>query len=72
MQKSDTAICMAHPIEATPILKGEDAKRFWKEMNRKKPEKELEANKKLMKESTAIYQHFKEACDNWQRHNNGR
>lgn len=46
---------MAKPIETTPILEGENAKKFWKEMQ----ENKFDSKKQLeLEKSTLIYKFF--------------
>ncbi|HZX19541.1 MAG TPA: hypothetical protein VFF13_00840 [archaeon] len=48
---------MAKPIEATPVLKGEDARAFWKSIDGLKHDEKKEA---VLQKSKAIYRLFSE------------
>jgi hypothetical protein len=53
---------MARPIEITPIIKGEDAKRFKRSLlqslTMSYPKEEIERRKKELKEMKEFYQQF--------------
>ena len=53
---------MARPIESTPIIRGEDAKRFrqnlLQSLTMSYPKEELEQRKKELKEMKEFYQQF--------------
>lgn len=60
---------MAKPIEATPSLSGEDARRFARKMieteNREPTQQEISIARQIMRMKRAAAQHIKETKDPW-------